>query len=170
MCVACTILQDLIRLHRVPYFVSVTDRRDIIGDDDLSSASESESVLEMFSIPSLGRPSQQQCQERRSSSSLSNTTTNSTHSPANEGVSNNARRRVPLGPFVFTSNGRTGIRSTNHANGLIGILQLAGAHPSRLIGTLGGTIIGRLGFKNMLTQSFNRTDPLVCLTEFHTWY
>ncbi len=93
----------------------------------------------MSSIPPLGRPSQQQRQERRSSSSLSNTTTNSTHLPANEGVSNNARRRVPLGPFVFTftSNGRTGIRSTNHANGLIGILQLAGAHPSGLIATLG---------------------------------
>jgi hypothetical protein len=120
----------------IPYFISVTDRRDIIGDDDLSSASDSESVLEMFSIPPLGRPSQQQRQER-SSSSLSNTTTNSTHLPANEGVSNNARRRVPLGPFVFTSNGRTGIRSTNHANGLIGILQLAGAHPSGLIGTFG---------------------------------
>jgi hypothetical protein len=94
----------------IPYFVSVTDRREIVGDDDLSSASDSDSVLEMFSIPPLGRPSQQQHQER-SSSSLSNTTTNSTQSPANEGISNAARRRVPLGPFVFTSNGRTGIRS-----------------------------------------------------------
>ncbi len=120
----------------IPYFVSVTGRRNIIRDNDLSSASDSESVLEMFSIPPLGRPSQQQRQER-SSSSLSNTTTNSTHLPTNEGVSNVARRRVPLGPFVFTSNGRIGIRSTNHANGLIGILQLAGAQPSGLIGTLG---------------------------------
>jgi hypothetical protein len=120
----------------IPYLVSVTDRRKIIGDDDLSSASDSDSVLEMFSIPPLGRPSQQQRQER-SSSSLSITTTNSTHLPANEGVSNAARRRVPLGPFVFTSNGRIGIISTNHANGLIGILQLAGTHPSGLIGTLG---------------------------------
>jgi hypothetical protein len=120
----------------------------------------SDSVLEMFSVPPLGRPSQQQRQER-SSSSLSNITTNSMQSPANEGVSNAARRRVPLGPFVFTSNGRTGIRSTDHANGLIGILQLAGAHPSRLIGTLGGTIIVRLGFKKILMQPFNRTDHLV---------
>ena len=47
----------------IPYFVSVTDRREIVGDDDLSSASDSDSVLEMFSIPPLGRPSQQQCQE-----------------------------------------------------------------------------------------------------------
>ncbi len=120
----------------IPYFVSVTDRREIVRDDDLSSASNSDSDLEMFSIPPLGRLSQQQRQER-SSSSLSNTTKKSTQSPANEGVSNAARRRVPLRPFVFTSNGRTGIRSTNNANGLIGILQLAGAHPSRLIGTLG---------------------------------
>ncbi len=120
----------------IPYFVSVIDRRETIGDDDLSSASDSDSVLEMFSIPPLGRPSQQQRQEILSSP-LSNTTTNSTDSPANEGVSNIARRRVPLGPFVFTSNGRTGVRSTNHANGLIGILQLAGAYPSGLIGTLG---------------------------------
>jgi len=38
---------------------------------------------------------------------------------------------------VHTSNGRTGIRSANHAAGLIGFIQLAGAHPSGLIGTLG---------------------------------
>jgi hypothetical protein len=50
----------------IPYFISVTDRREIVGDDDLSSASDSDSVLEMFSIPPLGRPSQQQCQERSS--------------------------------------------------------------------------------------------------------
>ncbi len=120
---------------RIPYFISVTDRREIIGNDDFSSDSNSESVVEMFDIPPLGWQSQQQRHER-SSSSPSNTTTNSTHLPATDGVSNVAHRRVPLRPFVYTTNGRTGIRSTNHANGLIGILQIAGAHPSGLIGTL----------------------------------
>ena len=38
---------------------------------------------------------------------------------------------------MHSSNGRTGIRSANHAAGLIGLLQLAGAHPTGLVGTLG---------------------------------
>jgi hypothetical protein len=116
-------------------FVSLIDRREVIADDDLSFPSDSKSVVEMFSIPPLGQQPQQQCQER-SSLSLSNTT-NTTRSPSTNGISNAPSRRVPLGPFVFTSNGTTGIRSTNHANGLIGILQLAGAHTSGLIRTLG---------------------------------
>ncbi len=171
----CTICKRLlhVRFYRIsyvciPYFISVTDRREIVEDDDLSSASDSDSVLEMFSIPPLGRPSQQQRQERLSSS-LSNTTTNSTHSPANESVSNAACRRVPLGPFVFTSNGRTGIRSKNHANGLIGILQLAGAHPSGLIGTL-GYHNQQTWFQENVDAIFQSDGPLGSLTEFHTWY
>jgi hypothetical protein len=110
----------------------------------------------MFDIPPLGRQSQQQCQER-SSSSPSNTTTNSTHSPATDGVSDVARRRVPLGPFVYTTNGRTGIRSTNHANGLIGILQIAGA--SGLIGTLGYNN-GQTWFQVNVDAIFQSDGPL----------
>ncbi len=86
-------------------------------------------------LPPMAQEPQQQCQER-STSSLSNST-NRTCSLSNEGVSNAPRRRSPLGPFVYTSNGRTGIRSANHAPGLIGILQLASAHPNGLIGMLG---------------------------------
>jgi hypothetical protein len=127
----------------------------------------------MFSISPLGQQSQQQHQERLSSS-LSNTTTNSTRLPATDGVSNTARRRVPLGPFVFTTNGRTGVRSTNHANGLIGILQLASAHPSGLIGTLGYNNRQTWFQENVDTifQSdgplgmFNRVSPLVLARYF----
>jgi hypothetical protein len=117
------------------FFVSLINRREVIADADLSSPSNSESVVEMFSIPPLAQQPQQQCQERLSSS-LSNST-NRTRSPSTKGISNAPRRRAPLSPFVFTSNGRTGIWSTNHAIGLIGILQLAGAHKNELIGTLG---------------------------------
>jgi hypothetical protein len=116
-------------------FVSLINRCKVIADDDLSFPSNSKSVVEMFSIPPLGQQPQQQCQER-SSSSLSNTT-NIMRTPSTNGVSNAPSRRVPLGLFVFTSNGTTGIRCTIHANGLIGILQLASAHPSRLIEMLG---------------------------------
>ncbi len=56
---------------------------------------------------------------------------------SSKGISNAPCRRSALGPFVFSSNGRTGIRSANHAAGLIGLLQLASAHPNGLIGTLG---------------------------------
>ncbi len=95
----------------------------------------SELVVEMFSIPPLAQQPQQQRQERPSSS-LSNST-NRTCSLSTKGVSNAPHRRSALGPFVFTSNSRTGIRSAKHAAGLIGLLQLAGAHPNGLIETLG---------------------------------
>ena len=58
-------------------------------------------------------------------------------SSAGGSVVNAPRRQNALDGFVHTSNGRTGIRSANHAAGLIGFIQLAGAHPSGLIGTLG---------------------------------
>jgi hypothetical protein len=117
------------------FFVSLIKLCEVITDADLSSPSDSKSVMEMFSIPPLAWQPQQQCQERPSSS-LSNST-NRTRSSSTKGVSNALRRRSALGPFVFASNGRTGIRSANHAAGLIGLLQLAGAHSNGLIGTLG---------------------------------
>jgi hypothetical protein len=55
------------------FFVSLIDRREVIADADLSSPSDSKSVVEMFSNPPLAQQPQQQCQER-SSSSLSNST------------------------------------------------------------------------------------------------
>jgi hypothetical protein len=117
------------------FYVSLIDRREVIADADFSSPSDSELVLEMFSIPPLAQQLLQQCQER-SSLSLSNGT-NRMCLPSTECISNAPCKRAPLGPFVFTSNGRTGIQFTNHATGLIGILQLAGAHPNGLIKTLG---------------------------------
>jgi hypothetical protein len=145
------------------------DRQEVIVDADLSSESDSKSVVKIFSIPPMAQEPQQQHKEQllsslsnstnrtrspstkelppmaqepqqqrqeRSTSSLSNST-NRTLSPSNEGILNAPRRRSPIGPFVYTSNGRTGIRSANHATGLIGILQIAGAHPNGLIGMLG---------------------------------
>ncbi len=87
------------------FFVSLIDRREVIADADLSPPSDSKLVVEMFSILPLAQQPQQQCQER-SSSSLSNGT-NRMRSPSTKGISN--APRSPLGPFVFTSNGRTGI-------------------------------------------------------------
>jgi len=45
--------------------------------------------------------------------------------------------RQPLGGFVQTRVGVTAIRSPRHATALIGILQLAGAHQSGLLGSMG---------------------------------
>jgi hypothetical protein len=148
-------------------FVSLINRCKVIVDDDLSFPSDSKSVVDMFSIPPLGQQPQQQCEERLSSS-LSNTT-NTMRLLSTNGVSNAPSRRVPLGPFVFTSNGTTGIRTTNHANGLIDILQLAGAHPSRLIGTLGYNNWQSWCQEN-IDLSFNPTASLGCSTKFHHWY
>jgi hypothetical protein len=155
-------------------FISLIDRRELIADDDLSFPCDSELLVEMFSIPPLGQHPQQQRQER-SSLSVSNTT-NTTCSPCINGISNAPSRRVPLGPFVFTSNGTTGIQSTNHANGLIGILQLAVAHPSRLIRTLGYNNWQSWFQENMdaIFQSdcplgmFKQISPLVLAGHFFT--
>jgi hypothetical protein len=150
------------------------DRRKVIADADLSSPSNSKLVVEMFSIPPLAQQPQQQCQER-SSLSLSNST-NRTRSPSTKGIFNALHRRAPLGPFVFTSNGRTGIWPTNHATGLIGILQLAGAHPNGLIGTLGYNNRQSWFQENInaIFQSdgplgmFNQISPLVLAWHFYT--
>ena len=45
--------------------------------------------------------------------------------------------RQPLGGFVQTRVGVTAIRSPRHATALIGILQLAGAHQSGFLGSMG---------------------------------
>jgi hypothetical protein len=88
--------------------------------------------------------------------------------------SSTPRRRVALGPFVYTNNERTGIRSANHEAGLIGILQLAGAHETGLISTLGHN--NRQGWFQdnipVLFQAdgplgmFNVVSPLVLLRHF----
>ena len=116
--------------------------------------SQHDSVIEMFAIPPLAQQQVQRQQERPSSTFTTNTSRSTTTSTSNtsqlastantstantsEGTTTNAtRRRSALGGFVFTSNGRSGIRSANHAAGIIGLIQLAGAHPSRWEGTLG---------------------------------
>jgi hypothetical protein len=91
------------------FFISLINRREVIANADLSSPFDSESDVEMFSIPPLAQQPQQKLQER-SSSSLSNST-NRMRSLSTKGISNAPCRRAPLGPFVFTSNGRTGIHS-----------------------------------------------------------
>ena len=147
----CFLSTYISRVH-----LSLINRREVIANANLPSSSYSESVMEMFTLPTLARP-QQQRQERllssltnSPSSSLSNSTNqtrlsstedqersslsnsnNRTRSPANVYL-----RRSALGPFVFTSHGRTGIRSANHAAGLIGLLQIAGPHQNGIIGTV----------------------------------
>ena len=67
-----------------------------------------------------------------------NTSRSTSTANTSKGTTTNAtQRRSALGGFVFTGNGRTGIRLANHAAEKIKLLQLAGAHPSRWEGTLG---------------------------------
>ena len=150
------------------FILSLTYVEEITGE--LSSDSESdESVEEVFPLGQQRQPPPQQeprhqreerpssphqqeerppsrQQEERPSSSMSNR-------------SSTPRRRVALGPFVHTNNGRTGIRSANHEAGLIGILQLAGAHETGLISTLGHN--NRLAwFQDNITVLFQADGPL----------
>ena len=142
------------------FIASAIDRSEVIAADDLSD--DSDSVIEMFAIPPLARQPVERQQERPSSSSTTNTSRSTTSTSNNTSQSaastttantstagsttNRERRRSALGAFVFTNNGRSGIRSANHAAGIIGLLQLAGAHPSGWEGTLG---------HNQRTQWFN---------------
>ena len=173
------------------FIASVIDRSEVIAGVDLSDDSVSE--IEMFAIPSLARQPVERQQERPSSTSTTNTsrsttstsnntsqsasTTTANTSTANtsEGsTTNGVRRRSALGGFVFTSNGRSGIRSANHATGIIGLLQLAGAHPSGWEGTLGHN--QRTPWFNENVDAFfqadgplgvfNRVSPLVLLQHF----
>jgi len=140
------------------FIASAIDRSEVIAADDLSD--DSDSVIEMFAIPPIARQPVER-QERPSSTSTINTSRSSTSTSNNTSqsestttantstagsTSNVARRRTALGAFVFTNNGRSGIRSASHAAGIIGLLQLAGAHPSGWEGTLG---------HNQRTQWFN---------------
>ncbi len=68
-------------------------------------------------------------------------------------------RRRTLGPFVYTNNGRTGICSAVHGTALVGILQLAGAHPTGLIGMLGHSNRSSW-FQNNTTALFQADGPL----------
>ena len=146
------------RLHYSFILDRLIGRSEVIAGD---SSDDSDSVIEMFAIPLLARQQVQLQQEKPSSTSTTNTsrststsntsqsasTANTSTANTSKGTTTNAaRRRSALGGFVFTSNGRSGIRSANHAAGIIGLIQLAGAHPSSWEGTLG---------HNQRTQWFN---------------
>ncbi len=95
-------------------------------------------------LPPLACHSQRETSTSAASSSSTSATGSSSTSNAGQSrlsltkdTSNAPCRGSALGPFVFNSNGKTGIKSANHAVVLIGILQLAVAHPSGLVGTLG---------------------------------
>ena len=143
----------------------------------------------MFAIPLLARKQVQRQQERPSSMSTTNTsrststsntsqsasTANTSTANTSEGTTTNAARRCSaLGGFVFTSNGRSGIRSANHAAGIIGLIQLAGAHPSSWEGTLGHNQRTQWFNENVdaFFQAdgplgmFNQVSPLVLLRHF----
>ena len=176
-------------LLRYLFFIaSVIDRSEVIAGDDLSS-DDSDSVIEMFAIPPLARQPVERQQERPSSTSTTNTSRSTTSTSNNTSQSastttantstagsttNGARRRSALGGFVFTNNGRSGIRSANHAAGIIGLLQLAGAHPSGWEGTLGHNQRTQWFNENVdaFFQAdgplgvFNRVSPLVLLRHF----
>jgi hypothetical protein len=90
----------------------------------------------MFAIPPLARPLGRAI-STSAVGSLSTSNAGQSCLSLAEGMSNAPHRQSALGPFVFNSNIRTGVKSVNYAAGLIGTLQLAGAHPSSLVGTLG---------------------------------
>ena len=114
------------------------------------------------------------------STSTSNTsqlasTANTSTANTSKGTRRNAACRCSaLGGFVFTSNGRSGIWSENHAAGIIGLIQLAGAHPSRWEGTLGHNQRTQWFNENVdaFFQAdgplgmFNRVSPLVLFQHF----
>ena len=168
------------------FIASAIDRSEVIAADDLSD--DSDSVIEMFAIPPIARQPVER-QERPSSTSTTNTsrsnisTSNNTSQSESSttantstagSTSNVARRRTALGAFVFTNNGRSGIRSASHAAGIIGLLQLAGAHPSGWEGTLGHNQRTQWFNENVdaFFQAdgplgvFNRVSPLVLLRHF----
>ena len=110
-----------------------------------------------------------------SNTSQSASTANTSTANTSKGTTTNAaRRRSALGGFVFTSNGRSGIRSANHAAGIIGLILLAGAHPSRWEGTLGHNQRTQWFNENVdaFFQAdgplgmFNQVSPLVLLRHF----
>jgi hypothetical protein len=105
-------------------------------------------------MPSLPR--------ERPSSSMSNrsNSSNRTRSSSTEvRDSSSTPRRRTLGTFVYTNNGRTGICSAVHGTALFGILKLAGAHPTGLIGTLGHSNRSSW-FQNNTTALFQANGPL----------
>jgi hypothetical protein len=93
-------------------------------------------------------------ERQRPSSSMSN------RSPSlGGGSSTTPRRRILLGPFIKTINGRTGISSANHAAGIIGILQLASGHENGFLGSLGQN--SRLAwFQENIEAIFQTGGPL----------
>ena len=72
-----------------------------------------------------------------SGSATSASVTLSTRGARATSVRTSGSRRVPLGGFLQTLGGVTTIRSSRHATALIGIMQLAGAHQSGLLGSIG---------------------------------
>ncbi len=107
----------------VSFFISEIHESKVIAE-----TSDSKSVVAMFAIPPLACPPGR---------SLSTSNAGQSCLSSTKGASNAPSRQSALGPFVFNSDGRTGIQTANHAAGLVGLLQLAGAHPCNLVGTLG---------------------------------
>ena len=124
-------------LLRILFFLlSNIDKRDVIAEADMLS--DTKSVVEMFSIPVQRQyPPQQPPLLPQQPPLPSISTKRMCSSSTEDHVHNSPRRQIPIGPFVHTTNGRTGIRSANHTAGLIAIIQLAGAHPTGSIGTFG---------------------------------
>jgi hypothetical protein len=122
------------RLHYSFILDRLIGRSEVIAGD---SSDDSDSVIEMFAIPLLARQQVQRQQEKPSSTSTTNTsrststsntsqlasTANTSTANTSKGTTTNAaQRRSALGGFVFTSNRRSGIRSANHAAGIIGLI------------------------------------------------
>jgi hypothetical protein len=145
------------RLHYSFIVDRLIDRSEVIAGDSLDN---SNSVIEMFAIPPLAQQQVQWQQERPSLTSTTNTSrSTSLPTPASwcllpthllptpvRAQQQMRHEDVQLLAICLPSNGRSGIRSANHAAGIIGLIQLAGAHPNSWEGTLG---------HNQRTQWFN---------------
>jgi hypothetical protein len=73
------------------------------------------------------------------------------------------RRHQALGGFVWDTPERTGIRNSAHASALVGILQLAKAHPQGYMGSIGNTGRGAW-FAANLDVLFQDDGPLGAFT------
>jgi hypothetical protein len=90
------------------HVVACFDKQDVVAKADMLSDTESE--VEMISIPAQRQYPPQQLPLPPQQLPLPSNSTNRMHSSSTEDhVHSSPRRQIPIGPFVHTTNGRTGI-------------------------------------------------------------
>ncbi len=108
-------------------------------DEIIADLSNTKSVVAMFAILSLTRPRPQVQQDSGAPalSSDSSGAAGATLSTSRGAAAASFATSQTLGGFVFDTPERTGIRDAARASAIIGIPQMAEAHPQGFVGTLG---------------------------------